>query len=179
MTAKSTIDWMEKEKMLKHWILPEQGLNDGTRYSKAPVGNAPELNALDSKCNRDIHCAVLEHSSYTAHLAQTDKQKFSVSTPLRQDSAYLRLWDPELQVTKGKDAGVPSSRRIVEDMHRISNYSVLKRYSVRGVVVHGCGTRRGRRFDGSSGVKNRGGQRTTKPCSDSFIHEDAIYLDLY
>eukprot|EP00957_Ditylum_brightwellii_P174514 13287591-Ditylum_brightwellii.AAC.1 len=67
--------------------------------------------------------------------------------PLRQDSAYLRLWDPELQVTKGKDAGVPSLRKIVEDMNRISNYSVLKRYSVRGVVVHGCGTRRGRRFD--------------------------------
>eukprot|EP00957_Ditylum_brightwellii_P158715 12079969-Ditylum_brightwellii.AAC.1 len=67
--------------------------------------------------------------------------------PLRQGSAYLRLWDPELQVTKGKDAGVPTSQRIVEDMTRISNYSVLKRYSVHGVVVHGCRTCRGHRFD--------------------------------
>ena len=70
--------------------------------------------------------------------------------------------------------GVPSSRRIVEDMTHISNYSVLKRYSVCGVVVHGYRTCRGCRFHGDSAVKNRGGQRTKKPCSDSFIHEDAI-----
>eukprot|EP00957_Ditylum_brightwellii_P182766 13921037-Ditylum_brightwellii.AAC.1 len=77
------------------------------RYENCVPGNAPEFNALDSNLNRDIRCAVLEHYSYTVHLEQTDKQNFSVSTPLRQDSAYLGLWDPELQVTKGKDAGVP------------------------------------------------------------------------
>jgi hypothetical protein len=80
--------------------------------------------------------------------------------PLRQDSAYLRFWDSELQVTKGKDVGVPSLQRIVEDMTCISNYSVLKQYSVCGVALHGCGTCRGCRFDGDSAVKNRGGQRT-------------------
>eukprot|EP00957_Ditylum_brightwellii_P010478 794291-Ditylum_brightwellii.AAC.1 len=36
---------------------------------------------------------------------------------------------------------------IVEDMAQIAEYSFPKRYSVRGVVVHGCGTRRGQRFE--------------------------------
>eukprot|EP00957_Ditylum_brightwellii_P170914 13008655-Ditylum_brightwellii.AAC.1 len=144
------MEWMEEVDIKKHWILPKWGLNKGMCYDNRVPGNAPEFNALDSNLNCDIHCAVLEHCSHTAQLAQTDKQKFSVSTPLRQDSAYLRLWDPELQATKGKDAGVPSLRRIDEDMTCISNYSVLKRYSVRGVIVHGCGTCRGRRFDGDS-----------------------------
>eukprot|EP00957_Ditylum_brightwellii_P175700 13378142-Ditylum_brightwellii.AAC.1 len=48
--------------ILKHWILPDQGLTKGTCYEQAPLGNAPELNALDSNCNRDIHCAVQEHA---------------------------------------------------------------------------------------------------------------------
>eukprot|EP00957_Ditylum_brightwellii_P106953 8159977-Ditylum_brightwellii.AAC.1 len=46
MTSKETIDWMKKKDILKHWILPEKGLNKGTRYAMAPPGNAPELNAL-------------------------------------------------------------------------------------------------------------------------------------
>eukprot|EP00957_Ditylum_brightwellii_P010618 804043-Ditylum_brightwellii.AAC.2 len=77
--------------ILKHWILPEKNLNKGTCYENHVPGNAPELNTLDSNLNRDIHCAVLEHVSYTASLKQTDKKKYSVSTPKHQDSAYLKL----------------------------------------------------------------------------------------
>ena len=175
MTAKETKQWMNEQGILKHWILPELGLNKGTRYEDRVPGNAPEFNALDSNCNRDIHCAVLEHVSYTAALDQTNDSKFSVSTPNRQDSAYLRLWDPELQRSHpmGVEAGVPSSRRILEDMDRIVSYSIKKRFEVRGVVVNGCGTRRGRRYDGVRTVGKWGGRREKKSFVATFIHPDA------
>eukprot|EP00957_Ditylum_brightwellii_P008447 640352-Ditylum_brightwellii.AAC.2 len=34
----------------------------------------------------------------------------------------------------GWEAGVPSSKRIVEDMLRIPNYSILKQFKARGVL---------------------------------------------
>eukprot|EP00957_Ditylum_brightwellii_P019389 1462687-Ditylum_brightwellii.AAC.1 len=61
MTASDTLKWTEEEKILYHWILPEQGLNRGTWYENRVPGNAPEFNALDSNPNCDIHSAVLEH----------------------------------------------------------------------------------------------------------------------
>eukprot|EP00957_Ditylum_brightwellii_P178893 13626471-Ditylum_brightwellii.AAC.1 len=66
----------------------------------------------------------------------------------RQDSAYLKLWKPELQLTLGWEAGVPSSTQVVDDMVWITEYSILKWFYVCGVVVHDCGTCRGRRQDG-------------------------------
>eukprot|EP00957_Ditylum_brightwellii_P195545 14900244-Ditylum_brightwellii.AAC.1 len=119
---------MEEKGILKHWILPEQELNKGIQYKNASTGNAPEFNVLDSNCNRDIHCAVLEHVSHTATLKNTNKQKFSVSTPKRQDHAYLRLWDHSLQLSHpmGWEAGVPSLKQILEDMDCTPNYSILK-----------------------------------------------------
>ena len=65
---------MGKENILKHWILPQEGLNKGTRYENAPPGNAPELNALDSNLNQDIHCAVLEHASITSTMSATNEK---------------------------------------------------------------------------------------------------------
>ena len=90
----------------------------------ALTGNVSEFNALYSNCNRNIHCAVLEYVSHTATLQNTDKEKFSVSTPIQQDSIYLRLWDPSLQLSHptGWEAGVPSSKHILEDMARIPKY---------------------------------------------------------
>eukprot|EP00957_Ditylum_brightwellii_P079412 6038688-Ditylum_brightwellii.AAC.1 len=95
-------------------------------------GNALEFNALDSNFNHNIHCTVLEHVSYTASLHLTNKQQFSVGTVKQQDRAYLRLWDPELQQRLGWEAGVPSLKRILEDMAQIAEYFIPKRYSVRG-----------------------------------------------
>ena len=37
MTSKETTQWMESKNILKHWILPEQGLKKGARYEKAPL----------------------------------------------------------------------------------------------------------------------------------------------
>eukprot|EP00957_Ditylum_brightwellii_P096989 7385871-Ditylum_brightwellii.AAC.1 len=122
--------------ILKHWILPEKNLNKGTCYDICVPGNAPELNTLDSNLNCNIHCAVLEYVSYTASLKQPDTQKYSVSTPDCQNSAYLKLWNQELQLILGWKAGVPSSTRILEDMVRITEYSILKQFYACRMVVH-------------------------------------------
>eukprot|EP00957_Ditylum_brightwellii_P088078 6709480-Ditylum_brightwellii.AAC.3 len=154
---------MDEQVILKHWILPEKGLNKGMCCKNQVPGNMSELNALNSNINRDIYCAVLDHVSYTASPSPTGKHEFSASIPKCQDSAYLRLWDTELQRTHGWDAGVLSSRRILEDMTRIVDYSILKQFSVRGVLVQGCGTCRDRRNDMEQAVENRGGLFQAEP----------------
>eukprot|EP00957_Ditylum_brightwellii_P206457 15348502-Ditylum_brightwellii.AAC.1 len=116
MASYETINWIQQEGILKHWILPEQVIISGTQYANAPTGNAPEFNALDSNCNCDIHCAVLEHVSHTAHLQNTDEWQFLVSTPKQMDSAYLCLWDPLLQSSHSWEAGVPSPKQLLEDL---------------------------------------------------------------
>eukprot|EP00957_Ditylum_brightwellii_P173022 13172570-Ditylum_brightwellii.AAC.1 len=84
----------------------------------------------------------------------TDKQKFSVNSPLQQDCAYRRLRDPDLQDkhSLGWEAGVPSSKRIVEDMMRIPQYSIIKHFNARGCVVPSCGTCRGHCDEGMNEV---------------------------
>eukprot|EP00957_Ditylum_brightwellii_P120833 9215879-Ditylum_brightwellii.AAC.1 len=42
----------------------------------------------------------------------------------------------------------------------IVDYSILKQYYVRGIVVHGCGTHRDCRFDRKHIVESRGGCRS-------------------
>eukprot|EP00957_Ditylum_brightwellii_P024305 1832823-Ditylum_brightwellii.AAC.1 len=93
------------------------GLNKGKHYKNNVPGNVPGSNALNSNINRDINCTVLDHVSYTALLQQTNKCKFS-------------------------DAGVPSLKMVIEDMSKIVDYSIFKCYSVRGIVVYGCGSHR-------------------------------------
>eukprot|EP00957_Ditylum_brightwellii_P138349 10545473-Ditylum_brightwellii.AAC.1 len=85
-------------------------------------------------------------------MEKTDKRKFSVDSPKHQDDAYMRLWDLALQVSHsmGWQSGVPSSERIIEDMSRIHEYSIIKRFQ---------GTRRGRCDDGIKTMGPWGGQR--------------------
>eukprot|EP00957_Ditylum_brightwellii_P021382 1612506-Ditylum_brightwellii.AAC.1 len=53
--------------ILKHWVLPKQGLNNNIgRYVGRPDRNAPEFNALDSNLNCNIHAAVHMNVSFTA-----------------------------------------------------------------------------------------------------------------
>ena len=87
----------------------------------------------------------------------------------------MRLWDPNLQSTHplGWEAGVPSSRRIIEDMMRIPMYSIMKRYKAQGVVVPGCGTRRGRRDEGIKNIGSWGGTRHRTHNEVRFMHPDA------
>ena len=48
MTAKETINWMKQKGYLHCWLLPLNGLQDGTPYAGRPVGNSPKFMLLDS-----------------------------------------------------------------------------------------------------------------------------------
>eukprot|EP00957_Ditylum_brightwellii_P198095 15092260-Ditylum_brightwellii.AAC.1 len=142
MISSKTVNWTQQEGIVKHWILPEQGLNSGTQYANTPSGNAPKFNALDSNCNCDIHCTCLEHVSHTAHLQNTYEWKFLTS--------------------HGWKTGVPSSKQILEDLQHIPSYSILKQIKARGAIVHGCRTCRGHRADGAYQVENWGVEERIK-----------------
>ena len=54
LTTKEKIDWMRNNGYLHRWLLPLNGLHDGTPYAVRPVGNSPEFMPLDKLLNRDI-----------------------------------------------------------------------------------------------------------------------------
>ena len=54
MTAKETIKGMKEKNCFHRWLLPMNGLQDGTPYAGRPVGNIPEFMCLDNSLNRDI-----------------------------------------------------------------------------------------------------------------------------
>ena len=43
MTAKETIKWMKYNNNFYYWLLPMNGLQDGTPFAGQPVGNSPDL----------------------------------------------------------------------------------------------------------------------------------------
>ena len=43
------------------WLLPMNGLQDGTPYAGRPVGNSPEFMSLDHSLNRDIFHSLRFH----------------------------------------------------------------------------------------------------------------------
>ena len=54
ITAKETIEWMKDQNYFHRWLLPMNGLQDGTPYAGRPVGNIPDFMPLDNSLNRDI-----------------------------------------------------------------------------------------------------------------------------
>ena len=67
ITAKEMINMMKQNGYLHFWLLPLNGLQDGTPYAGCTVGNSPEFMPFDNSLNRDIlqslhfHC-VLSYS---------------------------------------------------------------------------------------------------------------------
>ena len=67
MTSKETINWMKEKGYLHRWLLPLNGLQDGTPHAGHPVVNSLEFMPLDNSLNRYIlqsfrfHC-VLSHA---------------------------------------------------------------------------------------------------------------------
>ena len=53
ITAKETIEWMKEKNYYHSWLLPMNGLQDGTPYAGRPVGNIPEFMPLDNSLNRE------------------------------------------------------------------------------------------------------------------------------
>ena len=64
MTAKKANKWMKEKNCFHCWLLPMNGLQDGTTYAGRPKGNSPEFMPLDNSLNRDIlqslrfHCVL-------------------------------------------------------------------------------------------------------------------------
>ena len=54
MTEKETIQWMKEKNYYHRWLLPMNGLQDGTPYAGRLVGNSPEFMPLDNSLNRDL-----------------------------------------------------------------------------------------------------------------------------
>ena len=54
MTAKETINWMIQKGYLHRWLLPLNGLQDGTPCAGRPIGNIPEFVRLYNSLNRVI-----------------------------------------------------------------------------------------------------------------------------
>ena len=54
MTLKETIKWIKDNNNFHHWLMPMNGLQDGTPYAGRPVGNSPKCMPLDNNHNRDI-----------------------------------------------------------------------------------------------------------------------------
>jgi len=92
MTSNSCKAWMEKEGILKHWLLPKEGLNKNTVYKNRPVGNSPELMLLDCSCIQYPHACVKHHIMYTTQLDKDDPKKFSITTINEARRAYSRIW---------------------------------------------------------------------------------------
>ena len=81
--------------------------NHDNRYKGKLPGDSPELMPLDNNLFADFAKAILTNVCGTLHLGNDDPNKFSISTP---DAAWLameRTWEHE-----------PSSKRIVQDIHR-------------------------------------------------------------
>ena len=98
MTSKSCKAWMDKEGILKHWLLPKEGLNKGTVYENRPIGNSPELMPLDCSCNRYLHDCVNRHVIYTSQLDKNGPKKILLQQ-------FVRLGEPITEfgtVTRGR-----------------------------------------------------------------------------
>ena len=118
MKAKKKINWMRWNGYLHRWLLPLDGLQDGTPYAGRPVCNIPEFMPLDNSLNRDILHPLRIHSVLICYILNGEAtneeertMRFSYST-LREISRGLKyIWDSQMK-------GTPSSDRIIEDFDR-------------------------------------------------------------
>ena len=80
--------WTRQKGYLHQWLLPLNGLQDGTNYSGRPVGNIPEFMPLDNSLNRDILHSLRMHSVLSRYILdgeETNEEEggvcLSYSTP--------------------------------------------------------------------------------------------------
>ena len=100
MPAMETINWMKQKGYLHRWLLPLNGLQDGTPYAGLPVGNSPEFVTLDNSLNRYILQSfrfhfVLSHPIIDGEDTTEEERKlrFSFSTPREIARGLKPIWD--------------------------------------------------------------------------------------
>jgi hypothetical protein len=175
MTAKDTIAWMKEKGYYKHWILPENGLQeddpDTKKYKGRPVGDCMELMPWDNNLNQDVHISVERHVAWTSFLPTGDRKKFDMSSPKRGADAYLRILDP------GANGVCPKSERIVGDVMKVLDSMETIR-AAGGIIVEGCGSRHGGgRWQQQAAVQRGGYKPRQQPLfeySEFDMHVDAV-----
>ena len=174
LTSKASTEYMKQKGFYSHLILPQNGLNSGTVYAHRVVGNHPEMMPLDSHLNQDVHNAVDQHAVVTKSIPWGHHLKFSKRTPKAMAKAYHRLWDPSL----GIHAGVPTSKRIIQDISRIVDETYLSIVKHRGRALYGLHTCDGRRKKECGNEKGHGGKRVKKYEEDdiAWVHPDVAHL---
>jgi hypothetical protein len=98
MTTKDTVDWMKQEGYNNRWLLPELYMYKcypevKKIYNGRPIGNTPESMPLNDNSNQGLHNDVSRQVAGTMLLEETDKRKFSTSTPNELTTAYLKVWN--------------------------------------------------------------------------------------
>ena len=175
---------MRQNGYLHRWLLPLNGLQDGTPYAGRPVGNSPEFMPLDNLINCDILHSLRIHSVFSPYILdgeETDEEErklcFSYSTPREIDRGLKRLWDSKM--------GTPSSVRIVEDVD-LALKALEIVYRANGDAVDGLVDRNGHRRKelGEWKSVSWGGARTKgEGCEYEltktiFFHSDLLQLFL-
>ena len=130
---------MKEKGVYDCWIKPPPGMQAGDlkTYDERPVGDSPEFMPWDTSLNNDLHLAIKRHVLLTKEFETGNAKKFDMLTPARGTAAYLRILDP---IT----SGVPSSRRIVQDVTSVLE-SMMIVYECQGTVVQGLGNCSGKR----------------------------------
>ena len=77
MTCHSSMKWMSEQGILKHWIFPENGLNEGTNYAHHLVGSSPELMPLDCSLFQYVILGLRNNIIYTSTLDKDDPKSSS------------------------------------------------------------------------------------------------------
>ncbi len=131
ITGQAALTYMQDKDYLRRMIMPQNGLNAGTKWSHCAIGNQPGLMPLDTHLNEDIHKCVDDHERHSSSLPMSDPQKNSKRFPKRLASEYTRLYNPSL----GPNAGAPPGQRIKQDVDRVINKTYLQIFNVRGIVV--------------------------------------------
>ena len=175
---------MKEKGYLHRWLLPLNGLQDGTPYVSRPVGNSPEFMPLYNSLNRDIlqsFCFnfVFSHAIIYGKETTEEERKlcFSFSTPREIAQGLERLWDSKI--------GTPSSARIIQDVD-LALKALEIVYRENGAAVEGLADRKGRRRKvvgkGKSvrcgGARTKGEGRECELAKNMLFHSDLLKLCL-
>jgi hypothetical protein len=91
MTCHKMKAWMQETGIIRCWILPLNGPNGRTIYVRCLSGDSPEFMHLDTSLFNDVQHCVNMHVMITVALPKSDERKFSLATPNRVASTYIRI----------------------------------------------------------------------------------------
>ena len=171
---------MKENNYFHRWLLPMNGLQDGTPYAGRPVNNSPKFMPLDNSLNRDV----LHSFPFNCCLSQflldgdgTDEEernmRFSYSIPRGIARGLKRIWESKM--------GTSSSVRIIQDVDLALKVLEIV-YCANRSAVEGLADRNGHRRKvvgegksvswGGAQFKDKG--RKCKLTKNMYLHSDLL-----